>query len=102
MATPLEPNYVLASDEFEKDKRLDNISDYQKLVGKLIYLTLTRFDISYSVQCLCQYMRDPLESHAKEAFRGKCLGSRRSVSGYCLFLGGSLISWKSKKQPTVS
>ncbi|XP_071706736.1 secreted RxLR effector protein 161-like [Rutidosis leptorrhynchoides] len=33
---------------------------------------------------------------------GKCLGSRRYVFGFCLFLCGSLISWKSEKQPTVS
>ncbi|XP_071727323.1 secreted RxLR effector protein 161-like [Rutidosis leptorrhynchoides] len=33
---------------------------------------------------------------------GKCLESRKSVSGYCIYLCGNLISWKSKKQPTVS
>ncbi|GKB02655.1 ribonuclease H-like domain-containing protein [Tanacetum coccineum] len=117
----------------EKDHVLDNITDYQKLMGKLIYLTNTRPDIFYVVHCLSQFMHSPLKSHLKTAFQilrylkgypdlgihivkdygmsltaffvvdwAKCVVTRKFVTGYCVFLNSSLVSWKTKKQKTLS
>ncbi|GKB78658.1 ribonuclease H-like domain-containing protein [Tanacetum coccineum] len=59
------------------DKPLVGITNYQKLVGKLIYLTDNRPNISYAVHVLSQYMHAPMKSHLKLAFR--VLSKKQSV-----------------------
>ncbi|XP_070049071.1 uncharacterized mitochondrial protein AtMg00810-like [Nicotiana tomentosiformis] len=40
-----------------------DISKYRSLTGALQYITITRPDVSYAVNKLCQFMHDPRESH---------------------------------------
>lgn len=98
-----------------------------------MYLTITRPDITYAVNKLCQFSSSPKNSHLQVACKvlhflkgtiglglfyyatsdltlkeftdadwTSCTDTRRSTSGVCMFLGPSLISWKSKKHQTVS
>ncbi|GKD65453.1 hypothetical protein Tco_1307561, partial [Tanacetum coccineum] len=67
--TPLMSKLVISNKVSDKDSLLENITDYQKLMGKLIYLTNTRPDISYVVHCLSQFMHSLLTSHLKTAFK---------------------------------
>ncbi|GKC25077.1 ribonuclease H-like domain-containing protein [Tanacetum coccineum] len=52
VSIPMEANHVMAHVPTQKDPILTNITGFQKLVGKLIYLSHTRPDIAYSVHCL--------------------------------------------------
>jgi hypothetical protein len=127
--TPIEQNHRMLADSGDPvDKH-----QYQRLVGRLIYLSHTRPDIAYAVSIVSRYMHDPRSSHWDSALRilrylkscpGKgilfsnnghlkvegytdadwagCLDDRKSTSGYCVFVGGNLVSWRSKKQSVVA
>lgn len=48
---------------------LPNPEKYQRLIGKLIYLTITRPDISFIVHVLSQFMHAPSSAHYQAAIR---------------------------------
>ncbi|KAF5452256.1 hypothetical protein F2P56_027276, partial [Juglans regia] len=127
---PLEQNSKLSK---EDGTPISDPSIYRRLIGRLLYLTITRPDISFAVQLLSQFMDKPMSTHLAAVYKilryiktspgqgillssssqiqlraycdsdwASCPDSRRSTTGYCIFLGQSLVSWKSKKQNVVS
>ncbi|XP_028549773.1 uncharacterized protein LOC114579442 [Dendrobium catenatum] len=114
-----------------EDQPCFNQGTYRQLIGSLQYLMLTRPDITFTVNMLSQHMHDPAAIHAYmlkrllHYIKGKIdLGipitrstlilrtfsdadwvadpiSRKSIFGFCTFLGDTLVSWTVKKQTTV-
>jgi Reverse transcriptase (RNA-dependent DNA polymerase) len=58
--TPMEPNKKIY---LEEDELLKDIGQYQRLVSKLIYLIVTRPDISFAVSLVSQFMHAPRITH---------------------------------------
>jgi len=99
---------------------LSDPTPYMRFIGRLLYLTITRPDLAYFVYLdvayrVLRYLKSVpgqgLFFSAESDFRLKafcdadwagCSDTRRSITGFCVFLGSSLISWKSKKQHTIS
>jgi histone deacetylase 1/2 len=111
----------------------DDAFQYRSVVGALQYLTLTRPDISFAVNKVCQFLSRPTDVHWEAVKRilryvkgttatglkfsksastlisvftdadwAGCTDDRRSTGGFVVFFGPNLISWSSRKQPTVS
>ncbi|GJT04193.1 uncharacterized mitochondrial protein-like protein [Tanacetum coccineum] len=112
---------------------LPDPSLYRIIVGRLVYLIVTRPDISYAIHIVSQFVYAPTMVHwvavlhilkylrgtqfqtllipstSALDMRAYCdsnwagdVVSRKSTTEFCIFLGDSLISWKSKKQDVLS
>jgi hypothetical protein len=123
--------YSSALSAFTGDPMKDP-SLYRSTIGSLQYLSLTRPDLSYAVNRVCQFMHRPLNPHWQAVkrilwylkhtiFHGLLLhrnshntlqaysnADRAGCSDDCRSTGaycvylGYLISWSSHKQPTIS
>ncbi|KAG7588726.1 Integrase catalytic core [Arabidopsis suecica] len=133
VSTPLEPGYKVNRKGEKDDRPYHCPEQYRRLVGKLIYLTYTRPDISFAVNQVSQHMKEPTVYHWSMVDRilkylkgspgqgiwmgknssteivGYCdadyggdRNDRHSTTGFCTFIGGNLVTWKSKKQKVVS
>jgi len=49
----------------ERDLHLQDTDQYRRLVGKLLYLTITRPDVNYIVHLLSQFLQNPTNEHMK-------------------------------------
>ncbi|PKU77504.1 putative mitochondrial protein [Dendrobium catenatum] len=105
---------------------------YRKIAGSLQYLSITRPDIAFTTNYICQRMHKPsvddfqtlkrllryvqgttdlgipidpgdLQLRAfADADWAADSSDRRSITEFCTFLGNTIISWSAKKQVTVA
>ncbi|GJZ40047.1 ribonuclease H-like domain-containing protein [Tanacetum coccineum] len=61
---------------------------------------ITRGTLNYGLQLFSSSTTD-LVAYSDADWAG-CPTTRRSTSGYCVFLGNNLLSWSAKRQPTLS
>lgn len=121
------PSPMVGSKQFTSkgEKELKNPTIFRRLIGALQYVTNTQPDITFFMNKLSRYLSKPTVIVAKRVLRylkgtldhgihlkpshqlnlygfydanwGVAHEDRRSISGYCVYLGRSLISWASKR-----
>ncbi|XP_070023142.1 uncharacterized mitochondrial protein AtMg00810-like [Nicotiana sylvestris] len=52
-----------------EDELLPDSGAHQRLIGKLLYLTITRPDLAFNAQTLNQFLQQPKKSHMEVAMR---------------------------------
>ncbi|XP_019184366.1 PREDICTED: uncharacterized protein LOC109179316 [Ipomoea nil] len=60
---PLATPAAVTQSATPSDHLFDNPTQYRRLVGALQYLTITRSDLSFTVNQLCQFMHSPTDDH---------------------------------------
>ena len=129
-SVPMDPYAHLS---LEDGTPLPSARPYRELIGRLLYLTITRPDITFAVHKLSQFLQRPTDFHLQAAHRvlkyvkgnpGQglfyssnselCLNTFAdadwssyrdtciSTTGYCVYLGTSIICWRSQKQKVAS
>ena len=129
ISTPVSSGHKLSAHDGDP---YPNPEMYRSVVGALQYITITRPDLSYAVNQVCQFMHSPKTTHwlavkrilryLKGTYNHGLLykpgnaqliaysdadyagnpDTRHSTCGFCVYLGSNLVSWSSKKQKTVS
>lgn len=123
-STPVDTHAKLSATDGDLLSEKD-ASEYRSLAGALQYLTLTRLiwhmlfsrcassctphasltvrssSASYAGLNIGTGPVDKLTAYSDADWAG-CPDSRRSTSGFCVYLGDTLVSWSSKRQTTVS
>ncbi|KAK4390758.1 Retrovirus-related Pol polyprotein from transposon RE2 [Sesamum angolense] len=104
--TPMDSNPDFWNDD---GNYLEDKTKYRRLVGKLIYLTVTRPDISFVVGLASPSKGLLFKRHGhvkieaySDANYAWAKDDRKSTSVYYTYVGGNLVTWRSKKQTTVA
>ncbi|GJQ90032.1 putative RNA-directed DNA polymerase [Tanacetum coccineum] len=111
------PTVTPSSLSLDDSATFSNPVKYRQVVGSLQYVNLSRPDIAFAVNKVCQYMHASTENHwftVKRILRylhgtvehdadwAGDSDDRRSTGGFSIYLGSNLISWTARKQCTIS